>query len=440
MNIAPDGTIYEILEDGTIKRIGKVSPNGEFEPFGGPKDGVRVRDGFIYRAINGKEQKIGRVLPNGEIESISQKIRSETEISRNKVKIVAILSVLIAFIIGAGIYLFEEEQEAREQRTRDAKIAEQEREKAEEYENKIKPVYAKYLEEKSPTSENLDSYIKQLNNLLKLQDMKHEENKNKVDEIVKEIETKKAEIILEEKKKDEEEMMKAEEYKENIESVYSEYQGKTSPKINDLESYISRLNKIKSELKYKENIEKTTNIIEEIEQKKKEAEAAKKAEEERRRQAAAAKKAKQEAYLKGRQIGGLIWSDHASSALNWSSAKQYCSDLEEGGFTDWRLPTISELRKLIKNCSSQSGGSCRVSDNCLSSDCGGGCCCDDSKGSYYNKLGDNHMLWSSSTVSNDTESAWTVLFLKEDVSTLSKGVHLHSASKSGSILFVRCVR
>jgi len=34
MNIAPDGTVYEILDDGTIKRIGKVSSDGSFEPFG----------------------------------------------------------------------------------------------------------------------------------------------------------------------------------------------------------------------------------------------------------------------------------------------------------------------------------------------------------------------------------------------------------------------
>ena len=39
MNIAPDGNVYEILEDGTIKRIGKVSPDGEFEKFGRSKDG-----------------------------------------------------------------------------------------------------------------------------------------------------------------------------------------------------------------------------------------------------------------------------------------------------------------------------------------------------------------------------------------------------------------
>jgi len=40
MNIAPDGTVYEILNDGTIKRIGKVSSDGSFEPFGGAKEGI----------------------------------------------------------------------------------------------------------------------------------------------------------------------------------------------------------------------------------------------------------------------------------------------------------------------------------------------------------------------------------------------------------------
>jgi len=202
MNIAPDGTVYEILDDGAIKRIGKVSSNGEFEPFGESQGGISVKNGVIYRVINGKKQKIGRVLPNGEIESISQKIKSEEEISGKK--ILAIAGVLIAFIIGAGIYIFEKEQEAREQRAREAKIAEQERKKDEEYENKIKPVYAdylNYLEKSSPKVEKLDSYIKQLNNLLELQDLKYDENKDEVNKIVTKIEEKKEEIVLEEKKK-----------------------------------------------------------------------------------------------------------------------------------------------------------------------------------------------------------------------------------------------
>ena len=462
MNIAPDGTVYEVLEDGSIRRIGKVLSNGEFEPFGGPKDGIRVRDGFIYRVINGKEQKIGQILPNGEIESISQRIKSEAEISRNKVKIVTIVSVLIALIVGAAIYVFEEEQEAREQRAREAKITEEEHMKDEEYSNKIKPIYQNYLNETSPKVEKLDSYIKQLNNLLELQDLKYDKNKDRVKEIVSKIEAKKADILLEEKKKADEEIRKALEYKKIISPVYSEYQGKTSPKISDLESYISRLNKIKSELKFDENKQKAADIIRKIEQQRKtEVEAAKKAEEDRRRRAAAAKraeeerkkqeeeakKAKQEEYIKGRRVGGLIWSDLSQETMSWNTAKQYCANLVEGSFTDWRLPTVSELRKLIKNCYSQSGGSCRISDNCLSSDCDKYCCCTDREGSYYNKLKNQDLegLWSSSIVSNNTEYVWTLLFLNNNYNlgnghTTRRGVHLHRYEKSSSKLFVRCVR
>ena len=115
MNIAPDGTVYEILEDGTIKRIGKVSPDGSFEPFGGAKEGIREKDGIIYRVVNGKEVKIGRILPNGEIETINQRIRNEAEISRNNVKIVTIVSILIAFL--AILYFINAQQERKVDKT-----------------------------------------------------------------------------------------------------------------------------------------------------------------------------------------------------------------------------------------------------------------------------------------------------------------------------------
>ena len=124
MNIAPDGTVYEILDDGAIKRIGKVSSNGEFEPFGESQGGISVKNGVIYRVINGKKQKIGRVLPNGEIESISQKIKSEEEISGKK--ILAIAGVLIAFL--AVIYATQ----ARFQTQAEMKMAETEQRRQEE--------------------------------------------------------------------------------------------------------------------------------------------------------------------------------------------------------------------------------------------------------------------------------------------------------------------
>ena len=182
MNIAPDGTIYEILDDGTIKRIGKVSPDGSFEPFGGAKEGIREKNGIIYRVVNGKEVKIGRILPNGEIETINQKIKSETEISKNKVKVVKILSILIAFVVamGTGLYIFDEQQQTKEEQL-----------KQDEYDSRIKPVYSNYLDETAPTSEGLQKYINQLDKLLKLEEIKYKENKYKLERIVIEIEAKK---------------------------------------------------------------------------------------------------------------------------------------------------------------------------------------------------------------------------------------------------------
>jgi len=173
MNIAPDGTVYEILKDGTIKRIGKVSSNGEFEPFGGPQDGVRVRDGIIYRVINGKEQKIGQVLPNGDIESINQRIKSEAEISRNNVKIAAIISiccvaVAIVFVFGFIRYAeIKNPQESSAKAEAVAKTAEaEERTKLKnDEEEKIGKICGRYNTEKNKSAAELESYLAELNSL-----------------------------------------------------------------------------------------------------------------------------------------------------------------------------------------------------------------------------------------------------------------------------------
>jgi hypothetical protein len=111
---------------------------------------------------------------------------------------------------------------------------------------------------------------------------------------------------------------------------------------------------------------------------------------------------------------GLTWSSKASKTYTWQKAGDYCSNLTEIGYSDWRLPTISELRTLIQNCPAmQSGAGCDVTDNCLSwSDCYSSTCsgCESDSSGKYSKLEDNSWLWSSSVPSDRDNLAVGVNF------------------------------
>ncbi len=134
---------------------------------------------------------------------------------------------------------------------------------------------------------------------------------------------------------------------------------------------------------------------------------------------------------------GLIWSAKASSTMTWSNAKSYCESYSEDGLSGWHLPTISELRTLIQNCSGTvTGGSCGVTDSCLSYNscrndaCSG--CSSDSSGKYskFGESGTVSYFWSSSIVSDASKDlVWIVKFSSGSVDF-------------GSISYanVRCVR
>jgi len=115
-----------------------------------------------------------------------------------------------------------------------------------------------------------------------------------------------------------------------------------------------------------------------------------------------------------RTIEGNMWSSLSSNEMFWEDAVDYCENLNECGHTDWRLPSISELRTLIQNClKTQTGGACQATDNCLSyshcydNDCSG---CDYDPSGKYSKLGDDTWLWSSSLQSDYSNYAWHVYF------------------------------
>jgi len=69
---------------------------------------------------------------------------------------------------------------------------------------------------------------------------------------------------------------------------------------------------------------------------------------------------------------GLTWENPPSEEeRDRHSATAYCQNLDLGGFKDWRLPTIDELRTLIRGCpATQDGGTCNVEEeNCKSISC-----------------------------------------------------------------------
>ena len=133
---------------------------------------------------------------------------------------------------------------------------------------------------------------------------------------------------------------------------------------------------------------------------------------------------------------GLTWSDKAKNdsggyvKKTWTEADTYCrQDLTEGGYEDWRLPTIDELKTLLVWSRAES---CKVSeetarlshpDDWSCSTCTeNGIQAEDSNdcsnwGEYntdgtYSKLGDteNGYFWSSSLLSSDDVGAWSVMF------------------------------
>ncbi len=83
--------------------------------------------------------------------------------------------------------------------------------------------------------------------------------------------------------------------------------------------------------------------------------------------------------------------------LSWKEAEKYCDSLTEDGSSDWRLPTISELKVLAPG--EGKAILCEVSDKCLSWDCY------DKKKCLEHRRGAAE-LWSSSFLSGSKESVW----------------------------------
>ena len=143
---------------------------------------------------------------------------------------------------------------------------------------------------------------------------------------------------------------------------------------------------------------------------------------------------------------GLTWQVTPSSDyLDWEGAKTYCDTLSlDGG--GWHLPTVSELRTLIRGCEATlTGGSCGVTDDCTFLSCCNMPCLNGcglmagpgSGGAYWpdGMPGEIHDYWSSSALADDDldfAAAWVVGF--------STGVVHNSSINNSHANYARCVR
>jgi hypothetical protein len=135
---------------------------------------------------------------------------------------------------------------------------------------------------------------------------------------------------------------------------------------------------------------------------------------------------------------GLLWQEppgsNAANAYHWQYAVAYCSALNLAGFDDWRLPTISELRSLIRECPpTELGGACGVTDSCLEMSCETGACYGCTlqggpaipHGCYFSPelYGDCMWFWwSQNDCSDSWPNAWGVDFMEGDVGASDKEI------------------
>jgi hypothetical protein len=152
---------------------------------------------------------------------------------------------------------------------------------------------------------------------------------------------------------------------------------------------------------------------------------------------------------------GLCWQNEElrPDLVPQYLAVDHCSGLDLGGFGrgSWRLPTVSELRSLIRGCpATQTGGACGVTDDCTAPECSDIVSCEHrseipgwecpegrgpgSDGAYWLVGIGGHdpppVYWSSSRCGEPSGNVWYVSFFDGTVAWATIPTHY----------LVRCVR
>lgn len=149
---------------------------------------------------------------------------------------------------------------------------------------------------------------------------------------------------------------------------------------------------------------------------------------------------------------GLCWENPSGTVpMKYPAAVNHCAGLDIGGSSNWRVPTISELRTTIYNCPYMiTGGVCRVTDQCSNysecydvPSCSGGQCkgpvdvgCLWSPyldGPCYDAKSNSSFHWSKTPCSLAPDLVWVLMF---GSATMTLGYTLPDADGGA---YIRCV-
>ena len=132
----------------------------------------------------------------------------------------------------------------------------------------------------------------------------------------------------------------------------------------------------------------------------------------------------------------LTWErDSGDTGRAWQDSIDFCDGLDLAGVDDWRIPTISELRTIVRDCpGTESDGDCGVTDECAGYTCHDDAC-DACKSGFCHwdtaLLGECDVShWSGTGVSDSDTTAWFVGFYNGGLVNDQKD---HES-------YVRCVR
>lgn len=134
------------------------------------------------------------------------------------------------------------------------------------------------------------------------------------------------------------------------------------------------------------------------------------------------------------EVENTLWSPVSEKRLTFKEADVYCSSLKSGGYSDWHLPAVDDLRTLVQRCPNlEPDGACRLSEEggcLLARKCLNKNTCKCSSSGKYSKLNDAVTLWSASVNSSDSKEAYFIDF----------GSGKIGVQYIGAKAFVRCTR